>query len=281
MITLSKLGRIGPVLNVGGQGTVYELLDRPGELLKRYHSWVTVDVTGLVSLADWQSTLAAGEQARLAATTAWPIDVVDCEDGTFGIVMQRAPDAFWQVVHQDKVPRDLSWAFMADAVRFAGLRPASPVAAVIMLYQLMTVFELFHRNGVSYGDMSSTNVLWSGGNRPVVFVLDCDSAAVEGYPRALKGARTTLWGCPWPGVVARELDEYQLAVAFLRLYFRYEGPLDATTRRIQLPAQPPVPRAAADLLAAGLREVGIRPAASDWLTVLRPMERGLKARKVT
>ena len=116
--------------------------DRPGELLERYHSWVTVEVAGLVSLADWQAT-----GGRRACETGLLDRVADRCGGLRGRHIrhrdERAPDAFWQVVDQEKLPRDLSWAFMADAVRFAGLQLVSPVATVIMLYQLMTVFELF------------------------------------------------------------------------------------------------------------------------------------------
>jgi hypothetical protein len=280
MILLSALGGIGPELSVGGQGTVYELLARPGEMLKRYHPHVKVDLPGLESLVEWRSTLAPGDLAVINRSTAWPVEVVDCEDGTFGFVMPRASAQFWHTLEGETSPRDLSWAFMADSARYVGLTPASPVVAVILMHQLSIVFDVFHRNQISYGDLSAANVLWSGGNRPTIFVLDCDATQLTGRPPALKAAETMLWKCPWPGVAARERDEYKLALAFLRLYFRYEGPLDYNTRHVQLPAHPPVTREAADLLAAGLREISTRPAASDWFDALRSLERGLRARKV-
>lgn len=279
MIKLSSL-QGGALLGSGGQGDVYELDSHPGQLLKRYRQGVAVDVAGLTALVAWRSSLAPRDRAIIDQHTAWPTDVVDCEDGTHGILMQRASDDYFHVVEGDTLPRDISWAFMVDAARFSGLQPASPTAAVAIMFQLVTVFDILHRNGVAYGDLSSTNVLWSGGSRPSILLIDCDSAGVVGQPRALAEAQTPLWSCPWPGVEGQERDEFKLAVAFLRLYFRYEGPLTSTTRNIQVPAHPPVTRDAADLLGAGLMQVSLRPSAADWVPALRQLERGLRARKV-
>jgi DNA-binding helix-hairpin-helix protein with protein kinase domain len=278
MIQLSAL-QVGRLLGGGGQGDVYELDSNPGRALKRYKQNVAVDVMGLAALVNWRTNLSPSDKVIIDRHTAWPLDVVDCGNSTCGIVMNRAPDDFWHVVEGDSLPRDLSWAFMVDAARFVGLQPASPIAAVQMMFQLATIFDVFHRNGVVYGDLSARNVLWSGGGRPAVLLIDCDAAEVAGQPRALKEAQTPLWNCPWPGVEGQERDEFKLAVAFLRLFFRYEGPLSDTTRNIQVPAYPPVTRAAADLLSAGLKQVSIRPNAADWLPALRQLERGLKARK--
>lgn len=279
MIKLSSL-QVGALIGRGGQGDVYQIVSRPGQLLKRYRQDVAVDVRGLTALVSWRSSLTPRDRAIIDQHTAWPADIVDCEDGTHGILMQRASDNYFHFVEGDTFPRDISWAFMVDAARFAGLQPAPPTAAVAIMFQLVTVFDVFHRNGVAYGDLSSTNVLWSGGSRPNIFVIDCDAACVIGQPRALAEAQTPLWSCPWPGVEGQERDEFKLAVAFLRLYFRYEGPLTSTTRNIQVPAHPPVTQDAADLLGAGLMQVSLRPSAADWVPALRRLERGLRARKV-
>lgn len=279
MIAISSL-KVGALLASGGQGDVYELDSDPRQLLKRYQAGVRVDVDGLHSLTDWRSGLGPKDKTIIDKHTAWPLEVVDCEDGTYGIVMNRAPRAYWHTVEGDVLPRDLSWAFMVDAARFVGLQPASPRAAVALMAQLVTIFDVFHRNGVSYGDLSARNVLWTGGGSPSVLLIDCDAACVSGQPRALKEAQTALWDCPWPGVEGQERDQFKLAVAFLRLFFRYEGPIGDTTVNIQVPAHTPVTRDAADLLAAGLKQVSIRPSAADWLPALHRLHRGLGARRV-
>lgn len=280
MIRLSSLD-VGALLGSGAQGDVYELTSDPGRLLKRYRKTTAVNEVGLAALVDWRKHLPPRDMAVIDRHTAWPLEVVDCEDGTFGILMGRAPQEFWHTVEGEELPRDLSWAFMVDAAQFVGLKPAPPSAAVALVVQIATVFDVLHRNGVAYGDLSASNVLWTGDAFPSVMVIDCDAATVIGHPRALKEAQTTLWDCPWPGVEGQERDEYKLAVAFLRLFFRYEGPISETTRNIQIPAHPPMTRDAADLLGAGLKQVSIRPSAADWLPALQRLHRGLRARRIT
>jgi DNA-binding helix-hairpin-helix protein with protein kinase domain len=279
MIKLSSLN-VGTFRFRGGQGDVYELDSDPRLLLKRYRADVAVDEAGLRALVDWRKQLQPKDFAVIDKHAAWPLEVVDCEDGTYGILMNRAPQEYWHTVEGATLPRDLSWAFMEDAARFVGLEPAPPTAAVLLMVQIATVFDVFHRNGVAYGDLSATNVLWTGGNSPSVLLIDCDSAGITGQPRALQEVQTPLWNCPWPGVEAQERDQYKLAIAFLRLFFRYEGPIMDTTRNIQVPSYPPVTQDTASLLGAGLKQVSIRPAPADWLPALQQLHRGLKARKV-
>lgn len=280
MTDLSSLGPIGGPLGApGGQGTVYELPDHPDLVLKRYHATTAVDPAGLDSLVAWRRHLTPADRAAVDATTAWPDDVVHCPDGTVAVVVRRAPNRFFHQVEGDLVPRDLSWAFCADAVRWAGLEPAPPTVCVSLVRRIAAVFEVFHRTGVCYGDVSATNILWVGGRRPEVFFLDCDSAHVTGQPRALADAQTPLWECPWP-LEDRRRDEYKLALTFLRLFWRYDGPLTDLVRTVRLPAQPPVTRSTAALVEQGLREQGPRPAATDWLDPLQRLNQGLRRRRV-
>ncbi|WP_157581293.1 hypothetical protein [Phycicoccus sp. Root563] len=271
---------VGPLLGSGGQGDVYELPSDPGRLFKRYRSGVRVDETGLSALVEWRLELSPRDRAVVDKHTAWPLEVVDCPGGTLGILMNRAPRDFWHTVEGGVLPRDLSWAFMSEAARFVGLEPATPRAAVAIMVQLATAFDVLHRNGATYGDLSASNVLWTGDGCPSVLLIDCDAAEVNGRPRALREAQTPLWSCPWPGVEGRERDEFKLAMAFLRLFFRYEGPIMDSTSSIEVPSHPPVTGEAADLLTAGLRQVSVRPAAADWLPVLRELHGGLRARRV-
>lgn len=265
----------------GGQGTVYELVGEPNLLAKIYHAVVQLDPDGLEALVGWRRGLGRPDLAMIDQATSWPLDTLTVtEDGRLGVVIPRAPDRFFHTVNGSTIPRDISWAYLADAVRFAGLEPARPAAAARVVRQLAGVYDVFNRNGVAYGDLSHTNALWSGGARPDVYLIDCDAAAVSGHPRALVEAQTPLWDCPWPAVQGQERDLYKLALAFLRLVMRYEGPLGENVRSLTLPAHPPVTVDTADLLEAGLREAGIRPSPAAWIPVLECLEKGLRARKI-
>ena len=275
MINAADLA-LGPMISDGGQGMVFELTDDDTRVLKQYKAGVTVDPDGLVALADWRAGLAGKDLAVIDQHTAWPEQVVAFDDGTHGFLMRKAPASFWHVVEGARVPRDLTYAVSQDAARFVGLRPASPGEAVAVVFQLATVFDVFHRNGVAYGDLSSRNLLWTGGSRPSTLLIDCDAAGVEGAPRALQEAQTPLWDCAWDGVEGRERDEYKLALLFLRLYWHFEGIIGDSTPQVQVPASRPAQREVGELLGAGLWRVSLRPSAADWLPSLRELERGLR-----
>lgn len=280
MITSATLGRIGPAIgNPGGQGGVFTLPDRPGMLLKKYHDWVTVNPDGLVALVEWMAGLPARSQRVLRRLTSWPTEVVDCGNGHWGILIRRADVRFFHRVEGEMIPRDLSWAFCADAANFAGLEPAAPHVAVTLVYQWACVLDVMHANGLAYGDLSAGNILWSGSRRPEILVLDCDSAHLLGSPRALADAQTPLWDCPWKGVDDIDRDRYKLALAFLRLYFRYQGPITKDVDQLDVPAQPAITRTVAELLAAGLHSRGPRPTAKEWLDPLSRLERGVRMRR--
>lgn len=281
IIPLTGLGRIGdPLGSPGGQGTVYELPDRPGWVLKRYHPGVAVSVTGLLALVGWPQSLVLRDRKVIDACTAWPAQVVDFLDDTYGFVMRRAPGRFFHEVEGVRLPRDLGWAYLADAARFVGLNAAAPAVAAALVYRIAVVFDVLHRNSVVYGDFSSGNALWSCGPRPQIFLFDCDAAHVVGQPRALLEMQTPLWDCPWDGLGGPDRDLYKLALAFLRLYFRYEGPVHTGTGAIRIPDRPAVTREVHDLMAAGLRkDSALRPPAAHWLEALPRLDRGLRSRR--
>lgn len=276
-----SLSDLGPMVGQpGGQGTVHELIGTPDRLIKIYHLPVLVDPAALEELVQWRTGLAPADRAVVERATCWPVEAVTIiEDGRLGVEIPRAPARFFHTVGGVDMPRDISWAYLADAVRFAGLEPARPAAATRIVRQLAELFDVFARTGVMYGDLSHSNLLWSGGERPDVFLIDCDAAGLIGRPRALAEAQTMLWDCPWPAVTEQERDLYKLALTALRLVMRHEGPLDPSVHTLVAPVHPPVTIDFADLLEAGLREQGARPSAQEWIPVLDRLEKGLRARK--
>lgn len=279
MIDVAQVGTVGAlVAQPGGQGSVHYLPDKPGHLLKLYGSATTVDVTALEELCRFPDRLTGADKALLSRATAWPMQVVDVGGGKVGVVLPVAPDRFFHTVEGDRKPRGLDWAFRADSCRFAGLSPASPVAAVVMMRQICQVFDLFSRHHVAYGDVSGNNLLWSGGRRPEVFFIDCDSASFVGQPRALPAAWTLLWDCPWSAAGDLEQDAYKFSLLFLRLYWHYEGTVSATSRDLILPADPPVTSEIVELLESGLKEQTSRPSPGNWAAALGRLEQALRRR---
>jgi hypothetical protein len=272
---------IGPMLGQsGGQGSVYELAGEPARLIKLYHPHIKVEMAGLDALVAWRHGLNRTDRAVIDRSTAWPQDTVEVDDGRVGIEMPRAPGKFFHIVQGKRADRNLSWAYLADATRWAGQEPAAPAVAVRVVKQLASVFDVFTRNGIAYGDLSHSNVLWSGGHRPDIYLIDCDAAWVVGGQRGLEEAQTALWTCPWPGVQGQERDAYKLALAFLRVVMRFEADLDGNVRTLDAPAHPPVTVEVVELLEAGLRERGPRPEPGRWIPALDTLERGLRARRI-
>ena len=281
MITLTSLGPLGPAVGMpGGQGAVFKHPQDPRQLVKTYHPLVSVNPDGLEALVSWRNGLPPADRAIIDAHTSWPTEVIDGENGSYGVVIPHAPDMFFHTVSGDRSARVLSWAFDVDACRFAGLTPASPLTAVRLARGAAAVFDAFHRNGLAYRDVSGNNMFFSDGPRPQPYFIDCDGAHVLGGPEGLPGGSTPNWGCPW-GESGISQDLYKLALLVLRVVFRYQGPITDTVQRIQVGAHPPqgAPLEVVDHLSSGLHRSGSRPTAAQWVSVLNDYEAGLVQRR--
>ena len=280
-VPLADLGPLGEEIGAGGQGRVIRIRRRPGLLVKVYAA--DVDRDALLELVRWRRALPTRDRRIVDSATAWPLAVVDGPDQV-GVLVREAPPVFFQEIAGHRQVRDLQWAY-CRSVSYVGREPVSRRAAVTLVHHWATVLDILHRHGVVYGDLSATNVLWSErGARPGLFVIDCDSAWVTTGARAVAGGQTPGWDDPWPSDgspdAERRRDLYKLGLMFLRLYYRSQLPIDALTRQIALPADPPTSRPIRDLLVASLRRDGSRPGAADWVEPLRCFERVLRSRGV-
>lgn len=277
---------IGPVADTiagsGGQGQIRELTAHPHLLLKTYRPDHQPDLDALARLAAWPRGLSSKDRAVIVARTCWPARVVPDTPWGVGTLIQRAPDRFWNVVEGKRIPRDLQFAFV-PAARFSGAELLTPVGAIAMTYRYATILDVLHRGGVAYGDLNHSNLLWAGTtSRPELFLIDCDAAWLTTGPRTLTDAQTPLWLDPWTHrddgspEEAVQRDRLKLALLFLRLYYRSLMELDASRPVIELPSDPPLTQTVADLLLAGLRRDGDRPAAADWLEPLNRLERRVR-----
>lgn len=243
--------RAGPLLAEGGEGRVYELVDRPGTLYKAYRR--PVARRPLDGLIGWEQSL-AGERPELArrvrAATAWPEAVVaepGAPDGTVaGILLPRAPRRF-AVRHRDGAHRLATLSYLtADPGQRAaayGLALPPPVSAerIGIVYALARVLEAFQAAtpSIGHGDLSTKNVLWSLERGPEVFLLDCDSCERHGADGAVldDSGRSRAMTPNWddPAIPAGDnptlaSDRYSLALIFLRVVGAAHFPIQRRQR---------------------------------------------------
>ena len=263
---------LGEELGDGGQGKVYALADRPGDVLKRYHD----------------PAIAAGAPHRLAALTeaagqlhangrpsgqwaALPHTIVVEGDQCIGFLMQRIPATFMLVVGGRPRPADLSYLAAVPKPVWGDVALPDDAGRVAVLAQYCAVVHALHTAGLVLGDMSFGNVLWSTAPQPSVLLLDCDSIseADGGGPIQFD---TLDWDDPLatPGSRAdADRDRYKLALAILRVLARELSirPEHTNTADLRLPES--VGRAAVGDLArraAGPR--GTRPTAAEWSSAI-------------
>jgi hypothetical protein len=177
---------LGPLLAEGGEGRVFELADRHGVLFKEYRTPVPLERVS--ALVDWPSSVAVESQnyaARIRAATAWPAGVITNGETAAGILVPRAPDAFW-LRHRDGVARLATLSYLtADPEQRAaayGLTLPAPMAPerIALAYALARLLVALHgaSPAAGHGDLSARNVLWSLDGAPRVYVIDCDNSEV-------------------------------------------------------------------------------------------------------
>ncbi|HWE57612.1 MAG TPA: hypothetical protein VG435_19070 [Acidimicrobiales bacterium] len=283
--------RVGDLLAEGGEGRVHLLPRQPHLLLKSYRQ--PADRSHLDGLVAWPDRVTAERAGLVRTASSWPCSVVAGPGGqAAGMLMPRAPRRF-SVRHKDGHSRLASLSYLtADpqhrAVAYGLILPppasAERVGLVYALARLLAAFEAGDP-AVGHGDLSTKNVLWSLQRGPEIFVIDCDNCDLYGPDQEVKGtglrrrAMTPNWNDP---AVARGenptamTDRYSLALIFLRIVGAANFPIQTRQRggdrveiRFPAPAGPLLEAGAPvwDLCARALtlREVGARPAASDWL----------------
>lgn len=289
-IAEDRLGAIGdPVGLAGGQGTVYELIEHPDWLYKRYHEDLDVDPDGLRGLVRWGRGLHGRDQRILDVRTSWPRYVVRHDRG-HGVVFRRANRRFTHDHDGRVLGTDLQFACYKTGA-WAGAGPAGPRTAVAIVYRYAQVLDVLHRGHVAYGDMSFTNMLWSSSTpRPHVFLIDCDAAWLTTGPRGLPPGHTHLWIDPWVDPwtrlgphEARATDLFKLALLFVRTYYNsITDFVDESTRLVRLGDRPPVSARIAHLVQSGLtRNTTTRmdeASADRWFGPLVALDRRLEAR---
>jgi len=205
------------------------------------------DSAALSQLVAMRWALDTGERATLDGIAAWPVAVVEGDDGAVvGCLVPLAPHPFYYVPSDDskqnKAPQNAKWLVVAPKrARRAGaaaLGERDLVARCTVLARVSLLFELLHRNGIVFGDLSERSVLFGAGEVAEAFVVGGEGAAVahagdheprlqrnsagwaapESFPEMPEGdVRTDVSLSTVPSVQTVGTDRYKLALLILRV----------------------------------------------------------------
>jgi hypothetical protein len=154
------------------------------------------------------------------------------------------------------------------------ITPLGIAGRIAFAREFCFLVRLLHDRHLVIGDISMSNLLWSDGDPPGVFLLGCDGIRLLGAPPVLRQAETPDWTDPKAPQSGLDLDSdrYKLALVIGRVLTRTADLHPGT----ELPSLSGVPdrvaRQVTELWRQAAGERGIRPDAQHWLMALS--ERG-------
>ncbi len=179
-------------LGVGGQGMVFSA---PGirlaggepavykEYLPAVRANVRFDVLG--QMTGFLDSLSQADAARLSAVAAWPSRIVTNVGQPVGFLMPAISDEFRVTLTLpsgkcETVEAELQHLLNPDTfLQKSGLSVALGDKFQI-LRETAELLLWLHGEGITVGDLSAKNVLYSVTPYPRTFLIDCDSMAVQG-----------------------------------------------------------------------------------------------------
>ncbi|MER6996745.1 DUF4189 domain-containing protein [Streptomyces sp. NPDC000410] len=272
---------LGRQLGQGGQGTVYEVTNKKinesaadggwDVVYKEYAAAVVpgLDAAALASRVELLGRLGAAEGQWLCEKTAWPAAVVQRQGHTCGFLMRAVPDRFrfdfrslTGTTVGTKRLANLEYLLNDDSyVAGIGLT-ISDRDRLLLLADLGATLARLHRVGITVGDLSPKNLLFTTAPEHECFLIDCDAMRLEGTT-VLPQAETPDWQVPAGEEKAtRASDVYKLALLAIRLLARDQ----TTTDPAALAALSPE---LGDLARSGLNpDPARRPTPAMWAELL-------------
>lgn len=267
---------LGRRLGQGGQGAVHEVTDRRINeaddggwevAYKEYNAAVLpqLDAAALAASVALPGELSAAEGRWLCEKTAWPAALVERQGSVSGFLMRRVPDRFLFTLQSlggttPGAPRLANLEYLLnsdDYVARIGLS-VSERDRLLLLTDLAATLTRLHRIGITVGDLSPKNLLFTTGTPPECFLIDCDAMRLRGTG-VLPQAETPDWQIPdGEEKATRASDVYKLALLAVRLFAR-----DQTSRDPAALAS--VSPELSDLARAGLDpDPARRPSPAQW-----------------
>lgn len=194
-------------------------------LLESYPDWIykeyndearrQTEDTLLDRLIAFPDRLPRADREIVAATASWPTARVVDEEGTLGVILPLAPDAFRADVRGARRTRSelLTIGLLAQrdaALEQRGLPPQPLTNRIRLCLSLVTTAALLERHGIVYLDWSFVNAFWSP-TTLTTYLIDMDGCSFG--PRPL--IQTHGWDDPLvplgsPG--GQQVDRYRVAL---------------------------------------------------------------------
>ncbi|MEU9118854.1 DUF4189 domain-containing protein [Streptomyces sp. NPDC048506] len=235
---------LGRQLGQGGQGTVYQVPNKKineadgggwDVAYKEYGAAVLpdLDAAALASRVDLLGELSAAEGRWLCDKTAWPAAVVERQGSACGFLMRAVPDRFHFTFRSltgttSGTRRLANLEFLLnDDSYVAGIGLAvSERDRLVLLADLAATLARLHRIGITVGDLSPKNLLFTTDPQPECFLIDSDAMRLRGVT-VLPQAETPDWQVPAGEEKAtRASDVYKLALLAIRLFARDQTATD-------------------------------------------------------
>lgn len=271
-VTLASLGAPGDELGAGGQGTVYALPQSrsPSLVYKAYSPDVLADLNAdvLTDMIGLPAGLPGPDRHALLTAAAWPRDTVTDGGRVCGFTMVLVPPRFHTTLrllkgHKVRLGQTqllLNPPAYLDRVELR----IDDQFRLELLADIAGTLRLFHRLGLTVGDLSPNNLLYSRTGKPRCHFIDCDAMQLHGRT-VLPQVETTDWQVPPGGgaLGSADSDAYKFALLCIRLFAGDQSTTDPEALRRAGPGV----HALAERALAG--DAGNRPGLGKWETQLR------------
>lgn len=269
-------------LGQGGQGVVHRVANRKINQAAADGGWDVVykeyapallselDAGALTAMVDLLGELSGTEGQWLCEKTAWPAAVVRTEEQVSGFLMRAAPDRFRfdflslsGAAGGARRLANLEFLLNDDAyVAGIGLT-VSERDRLLLLADLAETLDRLHRIGISVGDLSPKNLLFTTDDPPECFLIDCDAMRLRGRS-VLPQAETPDWELPAGEEKATPAgDVHKLALLAVRLIARDQSTTDPVALTLLNPVLGDLARRSLDLAPDR------RPSPGEWAEHLR------------
>ncbi len=209
-------------LGEGGQGTVFSVRTPSGSYALKWYAATKDHERQAIRKKSFQELVAKGPPPNPVGVSkcfAWPLDIVEGEDGGVGYVMDLIDTKkFFKLGYVQKKHTEQP-----------NLRP-NLASLCELSFQLAHCFRALHLTGHSYRDISDGNIFFDPSTGDIV-IIDNDNVGVDGVPVLIAGTPRYMA----PEIVVHKVtpstqtDQYSLAV-LLFLFWVWHHPLEGTLK---------------------------------------------------